>query len=198
VKAGTEGFCTTKNFKSLADSSRAFLSKFPGLLAQLVQSTASTRQGSLVRAQYSPQIRMRMRAKATFSFCFFHSHSVSRSEAFYPMFDFQNLEVYKKSKKVYSSVTDLLNEIKPGRIITDQLSRASLSVVLNIAEGSGKFSKPDRRNFFVIARGSVFECVALLDVLREKGQISQETFDRYLKIYDELSRILYAMIKNLS
>jgi four helix bundle protein len=111
------------------------------------------------------------------------------------MFEFRKLEVYKKSKTVHSSITDLLNNVQPGRIITDQLPRASLSVVLNIAEGSGKFSKPDRRNFFIIARGSVFECVPILDVLQDKKQIRKEVFECYLSSYDELSRILYAMIR---
>ena len=54
----------------------------------------------------------------------------------------------------------------------DLLSRASFSVVLNIAEGSGRFSKKDRQNFFVITRSSVFECVAILDVLKDNHVIS--------------------------
>ena len=80
----------------------------------------------------------------------------------------------------------------------DQLGRASFSIILNIAEGSGKFSKPDRRNYFVTSRGSVFECVAVLDILCEQGTISKDEFKLFLSKADELSRILYAMIKNLS
>jgi four helix bundle protein len=51
------------------------------------------------------------------------------------------------------------------RITKDQLRRASLSIVLNIAEGSGRFTKPAKRNFYVIAKGSVYECSALFDIL---------------------------------
>jgi four helix bundle protein len=48
----------------------------------------------------------------------------------------------------------------------DQLERASMSIVLNIAEGSGRKSSADRSRFFTIAMGSLLECGALLDLLR--------------------------------
>ncbi|MBK6331410.1 MAG: four helix bundle protein [Bacteroidetes bacterium] len=41
-------------------------------------------------------------------------------------------------------------------------------MVLNIAEGSGKASLNDRKNYFTIARGSVFECVAVNDILKDE------------------------------
>ncbi len=113
------------------------------------------------------------------------------------MFEFQNLAVYKKAKLLNGDLSRLLNNITPGRIISDQLSRASLSIVLNIAEGSGKFAKRDRRNFFVIARGSIFECVAILDILKDRKHIEETEFEEYLTTCDELSRILFAMIRNL-
>ena len=67
---------------------------------------------------------------------------------------------------------------------------------LNIAEGSGKFSKADRKNYFTTARASLFECVAIVDILKESGHVSE--FEQIMKAADELSRILYAMIKNLT
>jgi four helix bundle protein len=114
------------------------------------------------------------------------------------MFEFQNLDVYRKAKSFHMETKQLLVSIKPDRITRDQLFRASYSIPLNIAEGSGRFSKPDRRNFFVISRSSVFECVSILDILYDSEIISQETFASFLKKADELSRILYTMIKNLS
>lgn len=69
---------------------------------------------------------------------------------------------------------------------------------MNVAEGSGRFSKADRHNFFVIARSSAFECVTILDVMKDEGKISNKEFDQFEKKADELSRMLYAMIKNLS
>ncbi|MBK7764282.1 MAG: four helix bundle protein [Bacteroidetes bacterium] len=113
------------------------------------------------------------------------------------MFDFQNLEVYKKAKSFHKSVRALLKAMKLENYINDQLGRASFSIALNIAEGSAKFSKPDRRNYFTTARGSVFECVAILDMLHDDSRINKEAFEQLLLNADELSRILYAMIKNL-
>lgn len=49
----------------------------------------------------------------------------------------------------------------------DQLLRASLSIVLNTAEGSGKTTQPEQRRFFSIALGSLRETQALLQILRQ-------------------------------
>ena len=89
-------------------------------------------------------------------------------------------------------------KVKPDSYVKDQLGRASFSIALNIAEGSGKFSKADRKNYFTTARGSVFECVAVLDILCDQGILQKEEFASFSAKADELSRILYAMIKNLS
>ncbi|MCA6363370.1 MAG: four helix bundle protein [Bacteroidetes bacterium] len=113
------------------------------------------------------------------------------------MFEFRNLEVYKKSKAFHLSCKNIIGQHKLGSYIKDQLGRASFSIVLNIAEGSGKFSKPDRRNYFVTARGSVFECVAIFDLLKDDSKLSEDQFEELCANADELSRMLYAMIKNL-
>ncbi|MBI2279890.1 MAG: four helix bundle protein [Bacteroidetes bacterium] len=114
------------------------------------------------------------------------------------MFDFQKLEVYKKAKVFHISCKKLIIEKKVDNYVKDQLGRASFSVPLNIAEGSGKFSKADRKNYFTTARASVFECVAVLDILTDEEKITKTEFEVYQLNADELSRILYAMIKNLS
>ena len=113
------------------------------------------------------------------------------------MFDFQNLAVYKKAKLFHVNCKKIILEKKLDRYVVDQLGRASFSVPLNIAEGSGKFSKADRKNYFTIARASLFECVAILDILKDDNKISASELETMLKDADELSRILYSMIKNL-
>jgi len=49
--------------------------------------------------------------------------------------------------------------------LSDQLDRASLSVALNIAEGAGRSTPRDQARHYAIARGSAFECLAVLDLL---------------------------------
>jgi four helix bundle protein len=114
------------------------------------------------------------------------------------MFDFEKLDVYQKSKSFNKEVYHFIKNNKSLDSTTrDQLRRASFSIMLNIAEGSSRFSKADRRNFFVISRGSVFECVAIFDFLKDVEILKIELFDSFYTNCEELSKILFAMIRNL-
>jgi four helix bundle protein len=113
-------------------------------------------------------------------------------------FDFQKLTVYQKAKNFHISCKVILKSIKTDKYVNDQLGMASYSIVLNIAEGSAKTSNADRRNYFTTARGSTFECVACLDLLKEESLITEEKYIELLDLADEVSRLLYTMIKNLS
>ncbi len=112
------------------------------------------------------------------------------------MFDFQKLDVYQKSKNFCKEIYSILDEKKFDRVTNDQLRRASFSIMLNIAEGTSRFSSKDRKNFFVIARGSAFECVAILEYLHETKEISLEVFVEGGKKLEEISKMLFGLIKN--
>ncbi len=113
------------------------------------------------------------------------------------MFDFEKLEVYHKAKVYHRQISGLVMKLKLSTSEKDQLRRASFSIVLNIAEGSGRFTKPDKRNFYVIARGSVFETVAILEIFYELGYIEKLTYQTFYSQAEELSKMLFGMIKNL-
>jgi len=113
------------------------------------------------------------------------------------MFDFEKLEVYKKAKGLNKEVLLFLKENKQiDSYMRDQLKRASISTVINIAEGSGKFSKPDKRNFYTISRGSVYECVSLLELILEENQITKERFDYFYQKFETLSKMLLGLINS--
>lgn len=88
-------------------------------------------------------------------------------------FDHEKLKVYQEALRFVAWVEPLLARLSGKLAARDQLDRASTSVVLNLAEGNGKRSNPDRCRFFDIARGSAVECAACLDVLRVKGQAAE-------------------------
>ena len=85
-------------------------------------------------------------------------------------FMFENLEVYQKAINFADKVAELTEGFPRGYgFLSDQLNRAALSIATNIVEGNGRFTKPDRKHFFIIARGSVQECVPLLKLAKRRG-----------------------------
>ncbi len=113
------------------------------------------------------------------------------------MFDFEKLDVYTKAKSFNFSVSTFSKKSILDSITRNQLRRACMSIVLNIAEGSGRRSKADKKNFMVIARGSVFECVAICDILLKEGGLSVNEYKNYYALCEELSKMLYGMILKL-
>ena len=86
------------------------------------------------------------------------------------LFDHEKLEVYQESLAFIAWLEPLLQKLPRSVAVRDQLDRASTSMVLNLAEGNGKFTSPDRCRFFDISRGSALECAAALDVLASPGR----------------------------
>lgn len=106
-------------------------------------------------------------------------------------FPFENLEVYKQSIKFVSDIQSMLeqNSKQIHKSVADQLSRACLSIPLNIAEGNGRWHKAEKRQFFWIARGSAFECVPIIEILWIKKFISsdeRETFRQQLEVIGKM------------
>ncbi|MFO7907909.1 MAG: four helix bundle protein [Pirellulaceae bacterium] len=93
------------------------------------------------------------------------------------MLDHEKLDVYRVLLRFLSWTDELLSElehVERTRHVRDHLDRASLSAVLNTAEGNGKRRRQVRAKFFDDARGSATECAACLDVLVAKGACSSE------------------------
>jgi len=90
-------------------------------------------------------------------------------------FGHEKLDVYRLSLEYVTYVYKLAARLKGNhRHARDQILRASQSIPLNIAEGNGRRTPPDRRHFFDIARASALECAATQDVLQVGLAISVE------------------------
>lgn len=114
------------------------------------------------------------------------------------MSNFRDLSVYRKARALNKDVFLMLKAHKTSRVIRDQLSRASTSILLNIAEGAGRFSRRDQRNFFIIARASASECIALFDVIEDIELLPTGHCDVFRSRFTEVSKMLFGMIRNLS
>ncbi len=78
--------------------------------------------------------------------------------------DAERLEVYGLALELHAFAASKVPTL--SRVLKDQLERASLSVVLNIAEGGGRRSRKDKSRHYTYARGSATEVAACFDVLK--------------------------------
>ncbi len=115
------------------------------------------------------------------------------------MLFYETLTVYQKSFAVNKKIYQYLKRNREiPAYVKNQLGRSSLSVMLNIAEGTAKTSSKDRRNFYTIARGSTFESAAIIKFLVSENEIAEEKAEEYYKSFEEISKILFAMIRKLT
>jgi four helix bundle protein len=113
-------------------------------------------------------------------------------------FQFENLLVYQKAIDFADEVCQFTSRFDRGfGFLANQLNRAALSISTNLAEGNGRFTKAHRRNFFTIARGSLQECVPLLELARRRGQLSGELQSQLKARLEEISRMLSGLINGL-
>lgn len=113
-------------------------------------------------------------------------------------FAFEKLIVYQKSVDFADRICALTEALPRGYgFLSDQINRASLSIAANFAEGNGRFTKSDRRNFFIIARGSIQECVPLLELARRRSLIDEKQHSAVKDQLEENSRMLSGLIANI-
>src|SRR4051812_6626466 len=86
------------------------------------------------------------------------------------MLGYQRLDVYQCAVRALALSAPIAAKVPKGyALLADQLRRAGLSIVLNIAEGSGRPTAGDAMRFYGMARGSAMECVAVLDACAAIG-----------------------------
>ena len=113
-------------------------------------------------------------------------------------FAFEKLLVYQKAVAFADAVCSLTKGFPRGYFfLADQLNRAALSIAANIPEGNGRFTKPDRRNFFGIARGSVQECVPLLELAGRQKLFEPPRHQQLKADLEEIARMLSGLINGL-
>lgn len=112
-------------------------------------------------------------------------------------FLFEKLDVYQRSLEIVDEISALVSTKKINPALRDQLTRAVLSIALNIAEGTGRFTKADKRSFYIIARGSTYECVAIVQVLLRQNTLTKEEYTMLYEKYEIISKMISGLIQGL-
>jgi len=113
-------------------------------------------------------------------------------------FAFEKLIVYQKAFTFADEVCTITRDLPRGFFfLSNQLNLAVLSIAANIAEGNGWFTKPDRRNFFGIARGSIQECAPLLELASRQKLIGTEQHEQLKADLEEIAKMLSGLIKGV-
>ena len=116
------------------------------------------------------------------------------------MFAFEDLLVWQKAIDFAEAVIKTIDEFDTPRKhyrVIEQLESAAISVSSNIAEGKGRFSKKEFMHYLYIARGSLFETVSLLILIRRLAWISESKLAELKLLGEEITKMLNSLIKSV-
>ena len=112
------------------------------------------------------------------------------------MLDAEKLDCYRIALEFQAVAVQLVPK-RGCSELRDQLDRASISIVLNIAEGCGRRSPADKARFYSMARGSATECAAVIDLLGARNLVDDRQRKRaralLVRIVQMLSRLIARM-----
>ena len=113
---------------------------------------------------------------------------------------YKDLIVWQKSIKFASTVIDHAENLASKRKhyrLTEQLEAAATSIPMNIAEGKGRISTKEYKHFLMIARGSLYETMTLIEIYNLKNWITTEVFQELNNQAIEIARMLTVLHRNL-
>ena len=110
---------------------------------------------------------------------------------------FENLEAWKISRELTNRIYAITKE---GRIVNDygfidQIRRASVSIMNNLAEGHERGSPKDFSKFLFIARGSAGEVRSMLYIALDQSYISHQIFEEVKNLAIRCSQLCWGLIK---
>lgn len=107
------------------------------------------------------------------------------------------LDVYQSARGLRFECYEILKRlpIEEKFNLTDQIRRASTSVVLNITEGCSRKSEKERKRYFEISRGSVIELDSCFDIIVECNYIQKEDLEKVGNLLKTTFILLSGMLK---
>ena len=116
-------------------------------------------------------------------------------------FGFEDLEVWDKAVnfavKVIETAETISSQNRKHYRLFEQVEACSTSVAMNIAEGKGRFSKKEFKHYLYVARGSLYETMTLLEILRKLKWIPDESVDEIAERGKEIASMTKGLINSL-
>ena len=112
---------------------------------------------------------------------------------------FKNLEVWRKAMNFVEIIYRVTQEFPSSELygLTSQLRRASTSIALNIAEGSGAGTDPEFKRFLNISIRSSYESVCAIEISSRLQYMTPQKKEELLADLDEISAMLVGLSKRL-
>lgn len=105
---------------------------------------------------------------------------------------FEDIKAWQKARELVNEIYSVTND---GRFaknfgLREQIRRAAVSIMLNIAEGFARKTNREFSQFLVIAHGSAAEVQSALYVALDQNYINQQQFEKLYKMTDETSKMI--------
>ncbi|MGA7579330.1 MAG: four helix bundle protein [Desulfobaccales bacterium] len=112
---------------------------------------------------------------------------------------FEDIDAWQKARELTKIIYEFTSQGKIANdfSLKDQIRRASVSIMANIAEGFERGGNKEFRQYLAMAKGSVGEVKSLLYVTLDGGSISSEQFNRIISLADDASRLLAGFLRYL-
>lgn len=112
---------------------------------------------------------------------------------------FEEIFAWQKARTITNKIYQVSNTGEFARDfgLRDQMRRAAVSIMANIAEGHGRRTKAEFANFLNIARGSAIEVQSHLYVALDMNYISRPDFDEVYEMLNEISKMTISLAQYL-
>lgn len=109
---------------------------------------------------------------------------------------FEDIISWQKAKELTIKIYNIFKETKDFGF-KNQIERASVSIMNNIAEGFDRQTKKEFIHFLYIAKASNAEVRSMLNLAKDLDKINEKDFLYLYNLSEEISRLLYGFIKSL-
>lgn len=111
--------------------------------------------------------------------------------------DHHHLDVYRRALELLEACDEIERQLPPRRThLRDQIDRAASSIVANIAEGAGEFSRKEKARFYRMARRSATEIGAWLDIVKLRQEAGEGVLERAQRQLEQVVSMLVKLIQS--